>query len=121
MLHDQEILWLFGLNASTTNFICKVISWKHQCLGQHEKGDKERSSGLPVAAFMDRGLSTLEAVSQTQVLLLPITVGNLIQVNFIQFVATPLFQALHAYKPVPELMDILQANKEFWANKLQQT
>ncbi|KAH3767675.1 high affinity cAMP-specific and IBMX-insensitive 3',5'-cyclic phosphodiesterase 8A [Pelomyxa schiedti] len=69
------------------------------------QGDKERQLGLPVTTFMDREQSSVKTVAQTQV-------------NFLQIVASPMFEAFNSFLPIPMLMQHLTNNSKYWATIL---
>jgi len=62
------------------------------------QGDEERRRGLPISAFMDRERPRL---AQSQV-------------NFIEFIALPLFQCIAAQLERPEIVSQTMQNLEYW-------
>eukprot|EP01105_Mastigella_eilhardi_P009886 TRINITY_DN2319_c0_g1_i1.p1 TRINITY_DN2319_c0_g1~~TRINITY_DN2319_c0_g1_i1.p1 ORF type:complete len:667 (+),score=131.69 TRINITY_DN2319_c0_g1_i1:1061-3061(+) len=69
------------------------------------QGDQERELGMPVASFMDRAAATDLNIAQTQV-------------NFIRFVAMPLFEAFDQWAPIPELLANIDENRDFWCGRV---
>jgi len=62
------------------------------------QGDEERRRGLPISAFMDRERPRL---AQSQV-------------NFIEFIALPLFQCIAVQLERPEIVSQTMQNLEYW-------
>eukprot|EP01105_Mastigella_eilhardi_P016714 TRINITY_DN3826_c0_g1_i2.p1 TRINITY_DN3826_c0_g1~~TRINITY_DN3826_c0_g1_i2.p1 ORF type:complete len:1067 (-),score=237.12 TRINITY_DN3826_c0_g1_i2:51-3251(-) len=85
-----------------------MLEWhKHLTEEFLSQGDLEKNMGLPVATFMNRELITEHEQALTQM-------------NFIRFVAAPLFETFSHCVPIPEVMAQLEDNKLFWAKRAEE-
>lgn len=83
------------------------------------QGDAEKVAGVPVTSFMNRETATELSIAQTQVNHFGTFVNiTTIKVNFSQFVAGPTFEGFDAYCPIPELLQNLKSNREFWVDNV---
>ena len=62
------------------------------------QGDMEKKLGLPVSPYMDRDNVNVPSS----------------QIGFIDYVVSPLFDALDKYIPVPSVIKSLSRNREYW-------
>eukprot|EP01105_Mastigella_eilhardi_P015030 TRINITY_DN3415_c0_g1_i1.p1 TRINITY_DN3415_c0_g1~~TRINITY_DN3415_c0_g1_i1.p1 ORF type:complete len:1223 (-),score=292.70 TRINITY_DN3415_c0_g1_i1:1-3642(-) len=83
-----------------------MLEWQSRLNKEfYSQGDLEKKLGLPVAAFMDRAQATDLSKAQTQV-------------NFIRFVAYPLFESFSRFIPIPEVMWNLEQSRTYWSGRV---
>nr|KAJ3423179.1 cAMP-specific 3',5'-cyclic phosphodiesterase 4D [Polyrhizophydium stewartii] len=63
------------------------------------QGDMEKKLNLPVSPYMDRDNVNVPSS----------------QIGFIDYVVMPLFDALDKFQPIPNILNRLQRNREYWA------
>ncbi|EPZ33403.1 HD-domain/PDEase-like protein [Rozella allomycis CSF55] len=78
------------------------LRWSKMCIDEFfNQGDQEKKLGLPISPFMDRDTAKVAAA----------------QVGFIDFICWPIFDAFNNYLPMPEVMENLKMNKDYWKSK----
>ncbi|KAL5037160.1 hypothetical protein RTP6_004631 [Batrachochytrium dendrobatidis] len=75
---------------------CRLISEEF-----YRQGDMEKKLCLPVSPYMDRDNVNIPSS----------------QVGFIDYVVMPLFDALDKFQPIPNILNRLQKNREYWAHQ----
>lgn len=67
------------------------------------QGDTEKELDLPVSMFMDRYSTDIPKC----------------QLGFIDFIVRPMFDAMNAFIPIPEIMHNIELNRRKWASKVE--